>query len=175
MVLKQLFHRIRVNKYFYLALKYLLIFTWSSEGFDSESELSNWCEIQYGFLVIDPKYVKSTLNSSIDMIEQNENEVDLRLCMKESGKVSETSWFREKKVLMSFQTYRFQKSVWPIETQVEANRILALRQTCEMQQGIQSDSRRSSTSAKNFFESVRQQGSVLATLTTTDRCLLQPD
>ena len=111
MVLKQLFHRIRVNKYFYLALKYLLIFTWSSEGFDSESELSNWCEIQYGFLVIDPKYVKSTLNSSIDMIEQNENEVDLRLCMKESGKVSETSWFREKKVLMSFQTYRFQKSV----------------------------------------------------------------
>ena len=31
------------------------------------------------------------------MIEQNKNENDLKLCitMKESGKVSETSWFRE--------------------------------------------------------------------------------
>ena len=66
-------------------------------------------------MVIDQKkkYVKSTLNSSIDMIEQNENQDDLKLSvtMKESGKVSETSWFREKKVLVSFQTYRFQKSV----------------------------------------------------------------
>ena len=49
------------------------------------------------------------MNSSIDMIEQNENEDDLKLCiaMKELGKVSETSWFREKKVLVSFQTHRF--------------------------------------------------------------------
>ena len=28
---------------------------------------------------------------------------------------------------------------------------------------------------KNFFESVRQQGSAMATLTSTDRCLLQLD
>ena len=62
-------------------------------------------------MAIDPKYVKSTLNSSIDMIEQNENEDDLKLCMKKSGKVSETSCLREKKVFVSFQTNRFQKSL----------------------------------------------------------------
>ena len=77
------------------------------------------------------------------MIEQNENEDTLKLCMEESSNVSETSWFMEKKVLVSFQTYRFQESVWPIETRIEANKILAPKQTCEMQQGIQLDDMKS--------------------------------
>ena len=32
------------------------------------------------------------------MIDSNENKDDLKLCMKERGKVSKTSLFREKKV-----------------------------------------------------------------------------
>ena len=51
------------------------------------------------------------MNCSIEMIEQNENEADLKRCKKESGKVSETSCLRVKKVFVSFQTNRFQKSV----------------------------------------------------------------
>ena len=35
----------------------------------------------------------------------NEMENDLKLCEEELGKVFETLWFREKKVLVSFQTH----------------------------------------------------------------------
>ena len=39
----------------------------------------------------------------------NENDDDLKLCVKELRKVSEILWFRDK-VLVSFQTYHFQKA-----------------------------------------------------------------